>query len=327
MNGDPVVSVIMPVYNVERYLAEAVESILSQTFGDFEFICVDDGSTDRSLEIVQAYAARDSRIRAIGRQNTGIVGALNDAVGMSRGQLLARMDGDDVSMPQRLAKQLAFLRGDSECVALGTGVMQIDPEGVPLGPRDMKWKHEEIEARLLRGDGLAMVHPTVVFRREALVTVGCYRKGYDGSEDLDLYLRLSEHGRLANLPEILLKYRRRPDNATGVGDEERVNARRYAIVQDTMRRRGLDPATVEVQSTRRARSVAEWHRNCAWIAVRAGCGRAARKHWRILFMRQPFSGSTWWLGIHAWLGGRTGAAISSVFRLIRRAVAGRGQPD
>src|SRR5438045_3930995 len=106
----PTVSVLMPVYNGARYLAEAVESILAQTYRDFEFVIVDDGSTDRSPAMLDEYARRDSRVRIVRRGNTGIVGALNDAIADSKAPLIARMDADDVSLPDRLEKQVGYMR-------------------------------------------------------------------------------------------------------------------------------------------------------------------------------------------------------------------------
>ncbi|MEA2735824.1 MAG: hypothetical protein QOE14_2275, partial [Humisphaera sp.] len=149
----PAVSVLMPVYNAARYLAEAVESILAQTFRDFEFVIVDDGSTDRSPAMLDEYAKRDSRIRIIRRPNTGIVGALNDAIAESKAALIARMDADDVSLPDRLEKQVAYLRDHAECVALGSRVVGIDPYGCVLFQSEHKLTHEEIDAELLNGVG------------------------------------------------------------------------------------------------------------------------------------------------------------------------------
>src|SRR5262245_4670824 len=115
----PLVSVVMPVYNAAAYVAQAVESIRAQTLGDFEFIIVNDGSTDRSPRLLEGFAARDSRIKLISRPNTGIVGALNDGVAAARGELIARMDADDVSLPTRLEKQVTFMRSHPQVVALG----------------------------------------------------------------------------------------------------------------------------------------------------------------------------------------------------------------
>ena len=200
MNSRPAVSVVMPVYNAQRYLAEAVDSILAQTWRDFEFVIVDDGSTDRSPKLLERYAVRDSRIKLIRRPNTGIVGALNDGLAAASGELVARMDADDVALPERFEKQVAYLAEHPEVVALGSRVTGVDPYGCVLFHSEHKLAHEEIDAGLLRGVGWAIVHPAAMLRREAVAKVGGYRKEFQWVEDLDLFLRLGEAGRLANLP-------------------------------------------------------------------------------------------------------------------------------
>ena len=122
----PRVSVALPVHNCERYVAEAIESILAQTFTDFEFLIVDDGSTDGTLPILNRFAARDSRIRVISRPNTGIVGALNEMLGLARADLVARMDADDVALPVRFERQVRYLDEHPECVMVGSRVTIID---------------------------------------------------------------------------------------------------------------------------------------------------------------------------------------------------------
>ncbi len=128
----PSISVLMPVYNTERYVAEAIESILAQTFGDFEFIIVNDGSTDDSLAILRRYEQQDQRIRLITRPNTGIVGALNDGLALARAELVARMDADDVSLPERLGKQRDFMSSHPGCVAMSTAYTIMDPDGLEM---------------------------------------------------------------------------------------------------------------------------------------------------------------------------------------------------
>ncbi len=127
------VSVIMPVYNGERYLEAAVESILNQTFSDFEFIITDDGSTDTSLALLRRYANRDPRIRLISRPNTGYVKALIEAVPLAKGKYIARMDADDISLPERFERQVRFLEQNPDYAVVGSKVLLIDSDGAP-GP-------------------------------------------------------------------------------------------------------------------------------------------------------------------------------------------------
>jgi glycosyltransferase involved in cell wall biosynthesis len=126
MPSEPAISVLMPVYNTERYVAEAVESILAQTFRNFEFLIIDDGSTDRSLSILKRYAERDPRIYLVSRPNTGYVIALNEMLAMARGEFIARIDADDIALPERFEVQVAYLREHPEVVCLGSKVQFID---------------------------------------------------------------------------------------------------------------------------------------------------------------------------------------------------------
>src|SRR5438552_5575639 len=171
----PAVTVLMPVYNADRFVAETVETILAQTFNDFEFLIIDDGSTDRSLEILQSYANRDPRIRLISRPNTGYVVALNEGLELARGECVARIDAADPADPRRLEFQVARMRQEPELVALGSNALAIDADGLPLGDYSVPLTHEEIEASHLQGSS-AIHHPAVMLRPGAVKQVGGYRK-------------------------------------------------------------------------------------------------------------------------------------------------------
>src|SRR5512135_1833139 len=145
MSDPPLISVCMPVYNAERYIARAVESILGQTFGDFEFLILDDGSTDGSLEILRRYANHDPRIRLTSRPNKGLPPSLNELVDQARGEFIARMDADDVALPERFARQVEYLRAHPDCVLVGSRVQLVDPEGDPLCDWCTMQEHEAID--------------------------------------------------------------------------------------------------------------------------------------------------------------------------------------
>jgi glycosyltransferase involved in cell wall biosynthesis len=196
----------MPVYNTERYVAEAVESILAQTFGDFEFIIIDDGSTDGSGAILKRYAKQDSRIRLISRPNTGISGARNEALGLARGELIAVMDSDDVALPERLDVQVAYLSEHPEVICLGSKVQFIDEAGRFLYEEPHAMDHDAILDVALRGY-CPLAQCSMMMRREAVLAVNGYDPELSSAEDLDLVLRLSERGKLVNLPQVLQKYR------------------------------------------------------------------------------------------------------------------------
>jgi glycosyltransferase involved in cell wall biosynthesis len=288
----PTVSVLMPVYNGARYLAEAVESILAQTFGDFEFVIVDDGSSDRSPQMLDEYARRDPRVRIVRRANTGIVGALNDAIAESKAPLIARMDADDVSLPERLEKQVAYLRDHDECVALGSRVTGIDPYGCVLFESEHKLAHEQIDSELLNGVGWAIVHPVAMLRREAVQAVGGYRREWQWVEDLDLFLRLAETGKLANLPDHLLRYRQHTEsiNRTRAAEQAKLAD---VCVREAYRRRGREvPAGwkfVPKIKPSKPQQLQTW----AWRAMKSGNVPAARKHAVALWKAAPLSVESW----------------------------------
>lgn len=290
--SSPRVTVLMPVYNAARYLAEAVDSILAQTYRDFDFVIVNDGSTDRSQQVLERYAQRDGRIKLISRANTGIVGALNDGLAECRGEYVARMDADDIAMPDRLAVQLQFMDRHPEVVAYGSRVIGIDPYGCELFRSEHKADHEAIDAELLNGVGWAIVHPAAVLRREAVEAVGRYRQQFQWVEDLDLFLRLSERGQLANAEAFLLNYRQHTEsvNRTRTAEQARLAD---AAVRDAYARRGR-PVPHGWKFVPKPRPAKEAQlRTWAWKAMKAGNVPAARKHAVALWKVAPLSVESW----------------------------------
>lgn len=206
----PQISVAMSVCNDARYLGAAIESILAQSFTDFEFLIVDDGSTDGSSAIIADHAARDRRIRAIHQENRGLIASLNRLLAEAQAPLFARMDGDDIAMPERFARQVAFLAAHPACGVLGGQAENIDAGGRSLGP---SWPRptgaDAVRAALQHYSPL--IHPAVMARTAVLRALGGYRPAYLYCEDYDLWLRAAELTRLDNLPEPLVRYRRSPD--------------------------------------------------------------------------------------------------------------------
>jgi glycosyltransferase involved in cell wall biosynthesis len=194
-------TVTMPVYNAMPYLPAAVESILGQSFRDFEFLIIDDGSTDGSGEYLESI--RDPRIRLYREQRRGQTPTRNRLLELTRTDLCALMDADDIAMPERLQLQRAFMRNHPEVVLVGTQVNHLTGSRTISAPR-VPMTHKGIVTELLSGRA-AVCHPTCMVRSEAVRAVGGYRLTY--SEEHDLFLRLSECGALANLSEQLLTYR------------------------------------------------------------------------------------------------------------------------
>ncbi|MGA9532815.1 MAG: glycosyltransferase [Anaerolineales bacterium] len=214
-NAVPRVSVVMSVYNGSVYLPEAIESILNQSYGGFEFEIIDDGSTDGTWEQLKAWAARDDRIRLFRNEvNLGVASSLNVGLSHARGEYFARQDADDRSAPGRLAAQVAFLDANLRTGMLGTLPEFIDAAGAPLADPDQSIpvKNDEIQAELL--DWNCLWHGSIMARRTILEDVGGYDPEFEESEDYDLWLRISERTQLANLPIPLYQYRVHPDSAS-----------------------------------------------------------------------------------------------------------------
>ena len=203
----PAITVAMGVYNNAPHLRLAIESILSQSFGDFEFLIVNDGSKDGSGDIIDSYAAADPRVRAIHQENRGLVASLNRIVAEARAPLIARMDGDDISLPERFERQLSFMKDNPHYGVVGTWATSIDAKGEldTIHGEDQPTDWEGFQ-KALWGKPL-MCHPAVIAKTEVLRQVGGYRPCYRYCEDYDLWLRLAEVTQLCSIPERLLLYR------------------------------------------------------------------------------------------------------------------------
>jgi glycosyltransferase involved in cell wall biosynthesis len=198
-------SVVLPVFNGETFLDAAIASIRGQTFGGFELLVIDDGSQDASAAIAGGHAAQDQRVRVLANPGKGLVAALNFGITQATAPLIARMDADDIALPERFARQMARITAEPDLLALGTGTFRIDAAGNRLHATVPPVEPSEVAEVLQRVNPMA--HPTVVMRRTAVETVGSYRPAYLRAEDYDLWLRLAERGKLANLAEPLLEYR------------------------------------------------------------------------------------------------------------------------
>lgn len=203
----PRITVALSVYNNGPYLAAALDSVLAQSFTDFELLIVNDGSTDESRAIIDDYAARDMRIRAIHQANQGLIASLNLMIAQARGDYIARMDGDDIALPDRFALQVAFLDAHPDHGVVGTCVTAITENGARRTDRtiDHATTSEAVHAALEGGPLLC--HPSVMMRRSLVAEMGGYRAAYRHCEDYDLWLRLAERTRMTNLPQRLLLYR------------------------------------------------------------------------------------------------------------------------
>jgi hypothetical protein len=202
----------MVVCNVDRFLAEAIESILNQTLLDFEFIIIDFGSTDTSRSIVSKYETKDRRIKFQMIPHCGLAEARNAGCFLAQGQYIAIMDADDIAVRDRLMWQVDFMSKHPEVGVLGGAVQWVDVAGRSLLTATKPVTNHEIQSSLLIQS--PFWQPTVLMRREAFVSVGGYRKAFAPSEDYDLWLRIAERFKLANLRQVVLKYRVHPSQVS-----------------------------------------------------------------------------------------------------------------
>lgn len=211
MNKLPIISVVMPVYNRKDYLPEAIESVLNQTYSDFELIIIDDGSTDRSPDIIEQYAKNDPRIIVVvNPKNCGNYYSRNKGMALAKGQFIAVMDSDDVSLPERFEKQLAYFNTHPEVDILGTQGLDVDESlnpiqtsNYPLDPAQVRWQ-------LMFGHSLC--HPSIMMRRRVLDEFGFRYHDQLVSQDYELFMRASTNLKIANLPEVLIYVRKHQQN-------------------------------------------------------------------------------------------------------------------
>ena len=237
--GQPHVSVVIPVWNGERYLREAIESVLEQNLESLEVVVIDDGSTDGTSVILQEYAI-NGRIRVHRQTNQGLVAALNTGLQIARSKYVARFDADDICMPGRLTAQLRHLECHPEVLAVGGAIEVIDEIGHSKGRRGYPVGQVAATSGMLKGCTLA--HPAVMMRKEAVQNVGGYRSFFKHAEDYDLWLRLIEHGPVDNLPEVMIKYRLHPESVSHKHGTTQSLAAAAALVAHRRRAQGLpDP--------------------------------------------------------------------------------------
>ena len=261
----PQVSVIMPVYNGEKYLAEAIESILAQSFTDFELIVVDDGSTDDSAAKIQVYADRDSRIRFFKLpRNVGMADARNRGIDAATGEYIAQMDCDDVSIPWRLEKQVGFLQSHADIGVVG-GFLQIASADLTRRQNhEYPQQHADIVLQWILGGRTTFADAISMVRRDILMSVGGYEESRRVAGDMELFSRLYFETRFANLPEALHVYRQHEEQMSATLHREQ-QIEKNAIRLRWLKRIGVD-------------------------ASAATLGRFDRFHWS-----KKFGWREWWL--------------------------------
>jgi glycosyltransferase involved in cell wall biosynthesis len=227
MNENPMISVVMSVYNAEKYLDEAIKSILSQTYRDFEFIIINDGSTDKSLEIIKKYQDQDERIVLISRENKGLIASLNEGIEKARGKYIARMDADDISLPTRFEEQVEFLDKNQDIGVCGTWVEVFGENRKPTIWK-MPINEDELKVRLLFS--VTFAHPSVMIRKELIGNHNLqYKKEYKHAEDYKFWVDFSKYTKFANIPKMLFRYRYLETSVSRVADNAK-DEQRYQTI-------------------------------------------------------------------------------------------------
>ncbi|MGK7344542.1 MAG: glycosyltransferase [Candidatus Nitrospinota bacterium M3_3B_026] len=285
----PKISVIMGVYNGERHLREAVESVLGQTFGDFELIVIDDGSTDSTPRILASFD--DPRLKIKRQENAGLTKTLNRALSMAKGEYVARQDADDVSAPERFEKQAAFLDANPDITLVGSWMTHIDEDGDVIGVTRLPSDPDRIAAALPISNQFC--HGSIMARRSALESAGGYREAFTYAQDYDLVLRLSERSRLANIPEALYGHRLALDM---ISIKHRGRQSAFAqLAKKLWRQRregGIDDlqkgaAIEEILPEEREPDRAGFYRDVVYLALRSGNMKKARMALREIIRLEP----------------------------------------
>lgn len=206
----PFISVLLCVYNGEKYVTAAIDSILAQTYSNFEFVIVNDGSSDRTFEILEEVAKKDSRVRVVHQKNSGLTRALNTGLALCRGQWIARQDDDDISLPQRLEKQVQYVTAHEDVGLLGTACDVIDVDGNILSMQEIPLftKHHELCRELQCRN--PFIHTSVMYKRELIQKCGGYSEDYPAAEDYECWIRMSKMTQLSQLSEKLVQRRISP---------------------------------------------------------------------------------------------------------------------
>jgi hypothetical protein len=249
---DKTISVVMPVHNEEATLFEAIECILQQTYTDFELIIIDDCSTDGSLSIIQHYAEKDRRIVVVHNEiNLGLATSLNIGIAKTRFDWIARMDADDISLPQRFEKQIEYLQNHPKVDILSTGLIDLTPQGEPFGKRLLPEHHNLLAWRTVWNS--PAFHATTMMRKSKFLESG----GYDSSqvlEDIELWSRMIQIGRFACLQEYLYHYRRTREEYQGIL-EKRTAATRIVCHTYINQILGRQISAEEFSNTRRSERI------------------------------------------------------------------------
>ena len=290
----PAFSVLMPMRDAASFLRIAIESVQNQTFKNWELLIADNGSRDHSVKIAEDCARKDSRIRILNCSGSSLSNVRNRLLSESRADFVAWLDSDDVAEPQRLEQQKGYLEQNPDCVIVGTDVIVIDPDGDIIRYEAVQYDHDEILNQLMSLQSKGIFFPASAGRRQAILDVGGLNTKFRCAEDIDLFLRLAEKGRLANLPIALTRYRWRTDNLSW-SESDDCNLGFRLAVQDARTRKGLDGIPLTPADIGRSHTMTKSGIYYVWAkaALQAGQSGTARKYAAKSIWGEPLSGQSW----------------------------------
>jgi len=257
----PAVTVLMSCYNASRYLSEAVESVLAQSYRDYEFIVVNDGSTDDTSGMLRKYAAEDDRIVLVEKENTGLGDSLNAGMRMARGEWIARLDADDIALPDRLARQIAFVQENDSVVLLGTGCFLINECGRLSRAYRYPREHHGLMRHMESGCS-PFPHSSALFHKAAVIASGGYNPRFIRAQDYDLWLTLGETREIACLQDPLVEIRKHASNIScdSVHPTQLIMAMAARVCHFLRLREASDPS--------RTKRNDEWNGFISWLTTR-----------------------------------------------------------
>jgi glycosyltransferase involved in cell wall biosynthesis len=252
------VSVLMPVYNGEAFIRQSIECILNQTYSDFEFIIVNDGSTDKTLDIINSF--NDQRIILINQQNSGVAKALNKGLKHSSGKYIARLDADDLCTPDRLEIQLNFIKNNPEYIAIGSDVNYIDEEGnFIFRYYNPAYEYEEIKKNIL--GCCPFVHSSVIFLKQPVIEIGGYPEKAHSFEDHLLWAKIIKHGKIYNMKNVLVSYR---FNISSVTIDEKDRDKTFLSIKQKAIETGEITEEEEQQLLKSIKSISKLKKECSY---------------------------------------------------------------
>ncbi len=212
------ISVLLPVYNCEKYIKESISSILNNTYKNFEIIIINDGSIDNSNDIIKSFS--DPRIKYFIKTNSGLIDTLNYGLKKCSYPIIMRMDGDDIILSNKIVNQLNYFK-KSNSILTGTSGYLIDSHGNKRAPIDLPKEHNDILKAMLKMSP-SFIHPSVMYYKDAVLKVGGYDSNFKHAEDFDLFLRLSKIGKISNMSERLIYLRKHENNISLLNADEQI---------------------------------------------------------------------------------------------------------